>query len=187
MMNDGISIADELSPELGALREARQRAAEARANAERLLREAQEAEARLLAQEEEAIVAATVQREREAHESIARLQAQIEQAASKKTQAEAAVMAIRASLAEHEEQLRNAEIHERALLSDLSIAERRAQEAARARELVLAGAVAAPAPGAAPAEVDQSNEALLPASLETIRAQRAAERRMADAARAMSI
>lgn len=182
-MNDSISTAEELTPQINALREARQRAAEARANAERLLREAQAAEAELAAQEEQAINAALVEREREALETVARLQASIQQAAAKKAQAEAAVAAIRASLAEHEEQLRSAEFHERSLLSDLSIAERRAHDAARARELTQAAAPVSPEePAAAP---DAPPPTPL-SSAETIRAQRAAERRLADAVRAAS-
>ena len=184
-MNDSIPIADDLSPQLSALREARQRAAEARANAERLLREAQAAEAELAAQEEEAVAAALIEREREALDALSRLHAQIQQAGAKKAQAEAAVAAIRASLAEHEEQLRNAEIHERELLSDLSIAERRAHEAARAREFVQTGAL--PIPPAPPPEVAPAPDpepAL--AAADSVRAARAAERRLADAMRASS-
>lgn len=190
-MNDSPN-ADELSPQLNALREARQRAAEARANAERLLREAQAAEAELAAQEEAAVAAALVEREREALDALTRLQAQVQAAGSRKAQAEAAVAAIRASLAEHEEQLRNAEVQERTLLGDLSIAERRAQEAARARELAHGGVppVPTPAPSPEPAPVPDATPVPAPApslsSVESVRAQRAAERRMADAMRAAS-
>ena len=180
-MNDSIPISQELSPQLNALREARQRAAEARANAERLLREAEAAEAELAAQEEQAIVAVAVQRERDALDTLSRLQAEVQQASAKKAQVEAAVAAIRASLAEHEEQLQNAEIHERALSSDLSIAERRVQDASRARELALSGISAA-----VPAGDPDTDTLPAPASLEGIRSQRAAERRMADALRAGS-
>ena len=180
-MNDSVPISEELPPQLNALREARRRAAEARANAERLLREAEAAEAELAAQEEQAIAAVTVQREREALDALARLQVEAQQASAKEAQAEAAVAAIRASLAEHEEQLRSAEIHERALFSDLSIAERRAQDASRARELALSGI-----PAAVPAGDSDTETLPAPASLEGIRAQRAAERRLADALRASS-
>jgi hypothetical protein len=190
-MNDSISIAEELSPKLTALREARQRAAEARANAERLLREAEATEAELASQEEEAVIAAIVQHEQEALDALARLQTQLQEATSKKAQAEAAVAAIRASLAEHEERLRAAEIYERELLSDLSIAERRAHEALRMREHaeltepVPAAEVPAPPPAAPPAAPIEAPPAAPPA-LDSIKAQRAAERRMADALRAGS-
>jgi DNA repair exonuclease SbcCD ATPase subunit len=189
-MNDSIPVADDLAPQLSALREARQRAAEARANAERLLREAQAAEAELAAQEEEAIAAALIEREREALDALTRLHAQIQQAAAKKAQAEAAVAAIRASLAEHEEQLRNAEIHERELLSDLSIAERRAHDAARARETLQGISAPPPAPEPVPPAPPPPAPAPAPepalAGADSVRAQRAAERRLADAMRAAS-
>ena len=170
------------SPHLAALRDARQRAAEARSAAERAFREAQAAEADLIAQEEQAIVAAAAAArerlaenarlaaiaEREAVDRFSALRAQIESVGARKASAEAAVAGVRASLAEREEELRAAEINERALFSDLSIAERQVQESTHARELAEA-ALHADAP-----------------AINDIKAQRAAERRIADALRAAS-
>jgi hypothetical protein len=190
----------ETPPEVVAIRDARQRAAETRSAAERLLREAQAAEAQLVVQEEEALAAtaaarrerlaenarAAIKLEREARDTLSALQVQIQHVASVKSQTEVAVVALRASLAEHEDQLRAVEARECQLLADVTVAERHAHECTRARELVeaaLNGAIPEapvsndnmPDPGATTHEVP---------SPESLKAKYAAERRAADAARA---
>jgi chromosome segregation ATPase len=138
---------DDMPAQLVALRDARQRAAEARSAAERALREAQAAEAEVAAQEEQAIVVAAAARrerwaekarvaatsEREAVETLSALQLQIQRVASMKAQTEAAVAAIRASLSEHEERLLAAEDDERSIRADIAITEHHAQECTHAR------------------------------------------------------
>lgn len=187
-------------PEVLAIRDARQRAAEARSAAERLLREAQAAEAQLIAQEEEALAAtaavkrerlaenarAAIRLEREAHENLSALQLEIQHVASMKSQTEMAVHALRTSLAEHEDQLRAVEARERKLQSDVTVAEMHAHDCTRARELgeaALNGALPqAPfSNGIIPNPHTTTPE--LP-SPESLRAKYAAERRAADAARA---
>jgi anti-sigma regulatory factor (Ser/Thr protein kinase) len=188
---------EEIPPEVVAAREARLRAVAARTEAERALREAEAAEAQLVAREAEVLAAAAAARrerleeqaraatalEREALEALSALQFQIRPIASIKSQAEAAVAAIRASLEEHEEQLRAAEAKARKLQEDITAAEGNAQECARARERAAAALHAAlqytpfSTDAAAPTvtiEAPQAGSA----------AQRAAERRAADAARA---
>jgi chromosome segregation ATPase len=199
--------ADELPLQLVALRDARQRAAETRAAAERALREAQAAEAEIAAQEEQAIAAATAAQrerlvenarvasaaEREALEILSALHVQLNTVAARKAQAEAAVVAIRVSLAEHENQLRGAEADERTLLADATAAERNAQSCMRAREqadAALNGAAPVLSPAPAPERADAVPEfaASLPdySCAMSLREQRAAERRMADALRSAS-
>ena len=193
---------DGMPPELIELREARRRAAEARAAAERTFRDAQAAEAQLVAQEEQALAAAFAAKrerfaenaraalalQREAVEILAALQLQMERIASMKPQMEAGVAAIRASLAEHEDQLRAVEASERKLRADIAIAEREAQRCTRAREQADAAvhATAQHIPddnGIAPAPAASKPE---PPTTLSDAAQRAAERRAADAARAAS-
>ena len=174
---------EEVPPEVVAVRDARQRAAEARALAERALQQAQAAEAQLVAQMEEALaVAAAAKREklaenaraaaaleREAVETLSALQFQISRLASMKLQAEAAVAASRASLAEHEDELCAAEAKARQLQADIAVAARNVQECMRAREQ---------------AEAALNASKSEPPPTVSIAAQRAAERRAADAARA---
>lgn len=184
--------ADEVPLQLAALRNARQRAAETRAAAERALREAEAAEAEIAAQEEQAIAAqrerlvddarVAAVAEREAREALSALHEQLNAAATRKAQAEAAVVAIRVSLAEHEHQLRDAEADERSLLADAAVAERNAQSCVRARERADA-ALNGGFPRIPEITADPSD---LSSAL-SLREQRAAERRMADALRSASV
>lgn len=217
-MNDSIRVSDPvwhataviLGPEsteetpldVVALRVARQRAGEARAAAERALREAQATEADLVAQEELAIAAAAEAKrerfaenarvaaasEREAFETLSALQLQIQRVGSMKAQTEAAVAAIRASLTEHEAQLRAAEASEWDLQGDVAIAERTAQDCTRARKHADAALHATEqhvpnGNGIRPALAASKPD---PPSTLSVAAQRAAERRASDAARAAS-
>lgn len=207
-MNDSTSLlapashrADEVPPEVAALRLARLRAAEVREAAERALREAETAEAQLALQEEQAIAAVAAAKrevltrraqaattlEQKAIEALAVLQSEIQHATSAKAQTEAAVAALRASLMEHEEQLREAEASERKLQGDLTNVELAAQECVRARqraEVSLQGMAQRPVVDSdlPPAPAASKPEPPPP----SLAAQRAAERRAADAARTAS-
>ena len=218
-------------PEVVALREARQRAVTARIDAANALREAEEAEARLLAQEEEAVFAAlTARRERAAE--AARLAAENERVAADRVavletefqrcsqtkenvetaarsvmqsrdEAQLALDRLTASLAEFEDRLREAEANERSLELELTASRRAAEEMTRAREraeaaippaagpVPIASTVVAPGEAAQKAGVSSavwpiSSNIGDPFAIAAQRAQRAAERRAADAARGQS-
>jgi hypothetical protein len=172
------SIDDLATPEVLAIREARQHAVAARLAAEKAFREAEQAEASLLAQEQEAVASALSVRRERATEA-ARIAAEYERAAidrvaalevelqrcfqtkehvgvaarsvmQSRDEAQVALDRLSASLAEFEDRLREAESNERRVELELAASRRSAEEMTGARER----AEAAIPPVAAPAFID---------------------------------
>lgn len=215
-----LHLCNEVStPEVLALREARQRALEARRDAEKALHEAEEAEARLLVQEEQAIAAAikllqeqaaeavrvAAENDRLATDYVATIEAEFLSCSQSKAEIEAATRSVMESrdeaqrvldrlvlsLAEIHEKLSQVEEHERRLEAELVTSRQHAEKMTRAREQAeaaipsLAGPVVlavVPSPVLSPPASNVS--AACDSTLLDARAQRAAERRAADAARA---
>ena len=202
------------SPELDALRDALKRAAEARVAAENALMQAHAAEAKLIAEEQRATAAAAaarhaqlvqaacaaVEREREAMERVSDIEAQLldsrrireeiqaesNRVAQSLDEARRVLESLVAAAAEQEQRSETAAATERQLESERLAALQHAERAAQIREHAeaalqpapVAQQIATPDPG-----MHQPAGAF---DVAAARAQRAAERRAADAARTAS-
>lgn len=214
-MNEQQVEHDAISPEVLALREARRQAFEVRVAAEQALRDAEQAEAALIAEEECALAAAAAARrdqlaeaarvaaarERDAIERVSTIQAQLSQFTQARKDAQMAAAAVAQALAEaksalerliasgseREREVETAAEQVRKIELELIAARQRAHDATQARAqadaalaLTEGSSEALRSPNLAEAEAPRL---AVVSDFATIAAQRAAERRAADAAR----